>query len=115
MADKRASVTVSVSVRRVKKNDPRKRVKEFEPALTEALLRFGVKMARIHVPVRTGRLKRSIRRYMPGKYRAHTPYAGYVENGTEGRIARKYMARSAQDIDDNFVRISRQVWRRVWK
>jgi len=115
MADNRKAVTVSVTVRRAKKNDPRKRVKEFEPALTEELLKFGVKRARIHVPVRTGRLKRSIRRYMPGKYRAHTPYAGYVEDGTNGRVARKYMAKSAQDIDDNFVSISRRVWRRVWR
>jgi len=115
MADKRPSVTVAVSVKRVKKNDPRKRVKEFEPAVIEALLKFGVKRARVHVPVRTGRLKRSIRRFAPGKYRAHTPYAGYVEYGTQGRVARWYMAKSSQDISDNFVRISRQVWRKVWK
>lgn len=115
MADKRPPVTVSVTVRRVKKNDPRKRLKDFEVVLTEELLRFGVKRARFHVPVRTGRLKRSIRRYQPGKYRAHTPYAGFVEYGTEGRVARHYMGKSRQDINDNFVQISQKVWRRVWR
>jgi hypothetical protein len=111
----RPPVSVVVSVTRVKRNDPRKRLKEFEPALTEELLKFGVKRARFHVPVRTGRLQRSIRRFAPGQYRAHTYYAGYVEYGTQGRMPRYYMAKSRRDINDNFVAISRRVWRRVWR
>ena len=111
----RPPVSVIVDVRRIKRNDPRKRLREFEPALTEELLRFGVKRARFHVPVRTGRLQRSIRRFAPGKYRAHTYYAGFVEYGSQGRVPRYYMAKSSRDIDQNFVTISRMVWRRVWR
>ena len=60
-------------------------------------LRAGYSTATTLVPVRTGRLKRSIRTD-EDSLSANTEYAAFVEYGVRSRIPKPYMRPAAEDI-----------------
>lgn len=66
-------------------------------------LTVGYNTARALVPVKTGRLKNSIRK-TDDELSANTDYASYVEYGAGGRTPKPYMTPAAEEIAVTFFR-----------
>ena len=59
---------------------------------------YGVERAMRYVPVRTGKLRLSIKVYDGDSFGSEVRYAGYVENGTRFMRARPYLEPAAKDV-----------------
>ena len=69
---------------------------------------YGVERAMVYVPVRTGRLRLSIRVYDDDSFGSDVHYAGFVEGGTRYMRAQPYMEPAAKDVYKEMPKIIRR-------
>ena len=73
---------------------------------------YGVERAMRYVPVRTGKLRLSIKVYDNDSFGSDVRYAGFVEDGTRFMRARPYLAPAARDVAREMPKIIRKELKR---
>ena len=99
-------------VKRVQHNNVPRIFKKVAAAAERTGAGYGVERARHYVPVRTGKLRLSIRVVEGDSFEARTRYAWYVETGKGRGPKQPYMAPAARDVADAMPDIIRKEFRR---
>lgn len=79
--------------------DMRQGLREFRDRITEETLTIALRQTKKHSPVKTGKLKRSIRKISATSIGTSVYYALYQEEGTQYNAPRFYFKRGLEDAN----------------